>query len=122
MKIALPVNNNHLDAGISHAFGRAPFFLFYDTETGEEEYVSNRSVGAPGGAGVSAAQQLADSGIEVVLSPRCGQNAAQVLMAANIAVYVAEEESIQQSIDSFTRGELKPLVPGQPGVNKFRRP
>jgi predicted Fe-Mo cluster-binding NifX family protein len=35
MKIAIPVDEQNLDSGVCPSFGRAPYFLFYNTDTKE---------------------------------------------------------------------------------------
>ena len=31
MRISIPVNGDNMQSGVSRSFGRAPYFLFYDT-------------------------------------------------------------------------------------------
>ena len=35
MKIAIPVDEKNMESGVCPSFGRAPYFLFYNTETKE---------------------------------------------------------------------------------------
>ena len=73
MIIAIPVNENRDDTDICVSFGRAPFFLFHDTDTGKSELVSNSAAQAPGGAGIKAAQFVVDKGAKALITPRCGE-------------------------------------------------
>ena len=120
MKIAIPVNGKSLESGVCHAFGRAPCFLLYETESREHNFIDNDAAGAHGGAGVAAAQKLVDIKIDVLISPRCGQNAAQVLQADDVKIYLSESVSLPDTIASFEKGDLLPLTPGRAGINKFR--
>ena len=56
MKIAIPVDEQNLDSGVCPSFGRAPYFLFYNTDTKESYYLDNSAVASQGGAGIRAAQ------------------------------------------------------------------
>lgn len=61
---------------------------------------------SPGGAGIKAAQLIVDENVQAVLTPRCGENAAQVLQAAGIALYKTNGTSLEENIRSFVQGEL----------------
>ena len=41
MKIAIPVNNNSMESGVCESFGRAEYFLIYDTKTKENAFLDN---------------------------------------------------------------------------------
>ena len=70
MKIAIPVVDNSEHTTISSAFGRAPYFLIYDTNTGEKHFVENQVArSSEGGAGVVAGQLIVDSGVGCLNSP-----------------------------------------------------
>jgi predicted Fe-Mo cluster-binding NifX family protein len=106
MKIAIPVDNKTLDTNICVSFGRAPYFLVYDTETKESAFIENTAATSPGGAGIKAAQMIVDNKAAALLTPRCGQNAADVLNAAGIKIYKTIAGSAQDNIDAFTDGNL----------------
>lgn len=110
MKIAMPVNKNSFDENsVCISFGRTPYFMIYDTETKERTYLDNSAAASQGGAGIKAAQILADSNIEALLTPRCGENAADVIAAAGIAMYKTSGESIEENINAFVEGQLPAL-------------
>ncbi|MCC8140150.1 MAG: 4Fe-4S binding protein [Lachnospiraceae bacterium] len=64
---------------------RAPYFLFQDD--GKESIVENPAAQAQGGAGIQAAQFLVDNDVNVLITVRRGQNAADVFAAADIKIY-----------------------------------
>lgn len=109
MKIAMPVNESGRQATVSASFGRAPFFLIYDLETKESNFVENSARENPGGAGIKAAQIIVDHEVSVVLTPRCGENAAQVLASSGIKLHKTSSNSVENSIESFVQGKL-PLL------------
>lgn len=42
MKIAIPVNEKSVEVNVSENFGRAEYFLIYDIESKEKEYIDNK--------------------------------------------------------------------------------
>jgi predicted Fe-Mo cluster-binding NifX family protein len=109
MKIAIPADDNNINSTVCMSFGRTPFFLIYDTETEETEFINNSAASSQGGAGIKAAQAVVDSKVSALLTPRCGQNAADVLAAAEITIYKTEAPSLIENITAFKEGRLAPL-------------
>ncbi|MGI6091291.1 MAG: NifB/NifX family molybdenum-iron cluster-binding protein [Saccharofermentanales bacterium] len=109
MKIAIPVENKALEANVSTVFGRANYFLIYDTEREESVFVDNLAQSSAGGAGIKAAQTVADQKVNALLTPRLGENAADILEAAGIKIYQAINASARENIDAFGDGKLSLL-------------
>ena len=109
MKIAIPVDQQSLESNVAANFGRAANFLFFDTESKAVEYLDNSAVMSQGGAGIKAAQSVADHGVKVLITPRCGQNAVDVLNGANIEMFQAIEGNAQANLDAFAEGKLESL-------------
>ncbi len=117
MKIVIPISEDKEEAEICPSFGRAPFFLMIDTQTGKKNRFENLAASSAGGAGIAAAQIIVDQGAEAVLAPRCGENAAKVLVAANIKLFKTVGESITENIDAFNAGSLSELDNIHPGFH-----
>jgi len=109
MKIAVPADENTLESEVCMSFGRAPYFYIHDTEMQTGEFVENKAATASGGAGIKAAQVVLDSGAEALITPRCGENAADVFKAANVKIYKSVIGSIQNNIDNYNDGKLDVL-------------
>ena len=75
MKLAFPVSEKSVDSNIHETFGRAPYYLIYDTNSKEISYLDHRAVVAQGASGFRAAEVLADNGIKAVITLQCGENA-----------------------------------------------
>lgn len=120
MKIAIPVDQNSIDSTVCISFGRAPYFLVYDTETRENNFIENGGAASQGGAGIKAAQTVADSKADVLLTPRCGENAAQVIATAGIQIYKTISDSIQDNFAAFSEGKLNILEDIHPGFHGKR--
>ena len=108
MKIIIPVEETKQNVCVS--FGRAPFFMLYDTETEAVEYKDNPGANAQGGAGLKAAQAVVDSGAEILITIRCGENAAEVFNAAGVEIYKASGENAKENIRKFNEGKLGKLT------------
>lgn len=106
MKIAIPVEEKSLISAVSQSFGRAPYFLIYNIETKESDFLSNSAVCSQGGAGIKAAQTIVDTGVNALLTPRCGENAADVMKASGIKIYKAVKNSAQDNIEAFEEKKL----------------
>ena len=117
MKIALPVEEKSLNTPICVSFGRTPLFVIFDTENGEFEFINNSAAASQGGAGIKAAQLLADKGAEAVITFRCGENAAEVLNPAEIKLYKALAGTASENIEKFKAGELPLLNDIHPGFH-----
>ncbi len=109
MKIAIPVDEKNLESNVCVSFGRAPYFLVYDVETKESVFIDNSAASSKGGAGIKAAQTIVDNKADVLLTPRCGQNAADVIKSANIKIYKTIAGSVKDNIDAFTANKLSLL-------------
>ncbi len=117
MKIAIPVDDNSVDTKVCISFGRAPYFLIYDTVNQEKLYVENSAANSQGGAGIKAAQVVVDHQVEALLTPRCGENAAEVIKAAGIRIYKTIGTSVQENIRSLEEGDLSLLQDIHPGFH-----
>ena len=117
MKIAIPVDEKTLESNVCESFGRAPYFLVYDTETRENNFIKNSAAASTGGAGIKAAQIIVDHNVNALLTPRCGENAANVLKAADIKIYRTAGISAKKNIEDFMSDKLSLLDKIHPGFH-----
>lgn len=117
MKIAVPMEEKNLEANVCPSFGRAPYFLFWDTDAEKADYIENSAAASPGGAGIKAAQLIADGGAEALLVPRCGENAVNVLSQAGVPLYKTIPGTARQNIEAFMTNRLAPLTDVHPGFH-----
>lgn len=115
MKIAIPVDQSNIETTISTSFGRAPFYLIYDTKDNSSTFITNTAAMASGGAGIKAAQLIVDQDVKALITPRLGDNAAKVLMQSNISLYKSSVASAKASIDALIAGTLEKLTHIHPG-------
>ncbi|GAB6156390.1 NifB/NifX family molybdenum-iron cluster-binding protein [Desulfosporosinus burensis] len=117
MKIAIPIDDKSMETSVCPSFGRTPYFLIYDTESKESVYLDNSAAASQGGAGIKAAQTIVDNKVSALLTPRCGENAAEVLKAANIKLYKTVDASIVHNIKAFNDGQISLLEDIHPGFH-----
>ena len=110
MKIAIPVEDKSMETNVCQSFGRTPYFLIYDTGSKDGYFLDNSAAASQGGAGIKAAQTIVDNNVNALLTPRCGENAAEVIKAANIKIYKTVNDSIMDNIDAFNNGNLSVLA------------
>jgi len=107
MKIGVSSTGENLDANVDQRFGRCKYFLIVDTESMEFEVLSNENAMASGGAGIQAAQTIAKTGAEIVVTGNVGPNAFQTLSAAGMKIFTGASGTIKESIEKYKKGELK---------------
>lgn len=106
MKIVISAEGSGLKAQASPIFGRCPVYAFIDTDTMAIESVSNPAQNAAGGAGIQAAQFVVSKGVEAVLAGNVGPNAAEVLDAAGIQVWLIRDTTVESAAHDFIAGKL----------------
>ncbi|HZK53775.1 MAG TPA: NifB/NifX family molybdenum-iron cluster-binding protein [Desulfosporosinus sp.] len=117
MIIAMPVDEQSMETTVCQSFGRTPYFLIYDTESMESVFLNNSGAASQGGAGIKAAQTIVDHKVSALLTPRCGENAAEVINATNIKMYKTINDSIKDNIDALNNGQLSLLDEIHPGLH-----
>ncbi|MBM7556389.1 NifB/NifX family molybdenum-iron cluster-binding protein [Halanaerobacter jeridensis] len=110
MKIVVTAaDDNGLKAKLDSRFGRASYFAFVDTKDDSVEFIKNDAKNASSGAGVQAAQTVADTGADVLISGNIGPKAFDGLSRTDLEIYSGPEESIQKVIDEYQLGNLEQL-------------
>lgn len=109
MKIAIPAEGQTIDSTVSPSFGRTYWFAVVDSETMEFKVIDNQAASSQGGAGIKAAQSIVDAGADAVVTFHCGQNAADVLKAADIKILKAVPGTVAEMVRKFGAGELAEL-------------
>ncbi len=109
MKICITASGNTIESAMDPRFGRAPYFIFVDTDSGEIEAVPNSAAASGGGAGIASGQLMADKGIDLVITGNLGPNATSVLKASNIKAYRGEMKSVKDNIENYKLGRLQEI-------------
>ena len=120
MTIAFCLKDNDADSALDARFGRAEYFLFYNTESGNANIVSNEAKNAPGGAGAKAVQQMVDNGTECLIAPEVGPQAHDALEAFGIPAYKQGDSlSFRDALSAWEKGDLHRIdKPGNKGLHR----
>lgn len=102
----MTANGKDLDAPASPVFGRAPVYVFVDSETMDFEAAENPAIGATGGAGIQAAQFVVERGAEAVITGNVGPNAFDVLQAAGVSAFLFEGGTVREAVEALREGRL----------------
>jgi predicted Fe-Mo cluster-binding NifX family protein len=108
MKIAVSSSGKELDSQIDARFGRCPYFVIVDIENKEikgSEAIENTSAVQMGGAGITAAQLVADRGVKTVITGNMGPRAFSVFEQLDIEVYQGTG-TVKEAVEKLTKGEL----------------
>ena len=107
MKILVTALGDKLSASIDERFGRAEYFVMYDTDTKEFEAIKNPFLNDQGGVGVSTAKFTVEKGVDAVISGSYGPNALEVLRASSVKLYKAQSGTVEKNIDKLLNGKLE---------------
>jgi predicted Fe-Mo cluster-binding NifX family protein len=122
MKICVSATADNLEAQLDPRFGRCLYLIVVDSETMQFEAIPNMAAGASGGAGIQAAQTIADKGVKVVITGNVGPNAFRALSAAGIEIVTGASGTVKEVVEKFKKGELgktdAPTVGEHSGIDR----
>lgn len=108
MKIIVTSGGREITDQVDPRFGRAKFFILVDTESGKTSAHDNaQNLNAMQGAGIQAAQNVAELGAEIIITGNVGPKAFRTLNAAGIKVYLFSSGTVADAAGKFKAGELQ---------------
>ncbi len=109
MKVAVSTQGRDLSSSLHSGFGRAPGFIIYDLETEEYTYLSNEhNLSGAKGVGARTAQDVVNCGVQGVVTSQMGPKAFSFLRGQKVQIYLTEAETVQEAIQAWRQGDLKP--------------
>lgn len=111
MKIAISSIDKTIDGNVSDVFGRCPYFIIAEIENQKikkTEAIENKSTDQMSGAGISAAQLIAEKDVKAVITGNVGPRALDVLKQFNIEIYYGDG-AIKEVLQEFINGKLKKI-------------
>jgi predicted DNA-binding protein (UPF0251 family)/predicted Fe-Mo cluster-binding NifX family protein len=107
-KIAVTSEGPAMDDLMDPRFGRAGGFIVVDPDTLEFNYVENGAAQARSqGAGIQAAETVANAGANAVLTGYVGPKAFSALSAAGIKIgHNLENMTVRQAIEIYKKGQV----------------
>jgi predicted Fe-Mo cluster-binding NifX family protein len=110
MKVAVSATSGSMDAQIDPRFGRCQYFVIVDIETMNFTAIPNTSQNSSSGAGIQAAQVVANQSAKVVLTGNVGPNAFQALSAAGVTIITGVLGTVRDAIEKFKSGQLQKVT------------
>ena len=108
MKVAVTSQGEELSSEIDPRFGRAKWLIVVDTETGKSEAHDNTvNLNATQGAGIQTGQNIANLGVDAVITGNIGPNAFKTLNAASVRIFIAEKQTVEEAVNALKAGGLK---------------
>ncbi|MCK4781726.1 NifB/NifX family molybdenum-iron cluster-binding protein [Candidatus Parcubacteria bacterium] len=110
-KICITAEGRDLNAFLDPRFGRAVYFLFVDSKGKLIKAIKNHGVEAMRGAGVTAAQIVADEKVKAVITGNIGPNAIMVLSASGIKVFIGKPGAkVKDVLKEYQEGKLQEIA------------
>lgn len=108
MKIAVSAQGEGLKARVDPRFGRAKYFVVYDTESGECQAIDNAvNLNAAQGAGIQAAKKVVELGADALLTGNVGPKAFATLEAGMVAIYTGADGTVVEALEAMKDGKLE---------------
>ena len=108
MRIAVSSQGTELSSNVDPRFGRAPYFIIFDTGDNSFEVVSNeQNLNATQGAGIQAAQHVVKKNVDMIVAGNLGPKAFGILSAAGIKAALWAEGTVAQAIELAGNNKLK---------------
>ena len=107
MKIAISSTGKTIDSPLDPRFGRCACFMVVDPANMHYEVFENLSAAQRGGAGIQAAQFLANKNVSAVITGHVGPNAVQTLTAAGIEIFAKQQGTIEEAVEKYKGDHLK---------------
>jgi len=102
--VAVASEGETMEAVVSHLAGRAPYFIIVDSEGKLSEVIENPYKDNQGGAGVSAANFLAEKNVTIVIAGNFGGKMTSALEAHEIDYFEFEgivEDAIRMILEKI---------------------
>lgn len=104
MRIVIPSSGKTMDSMMDERFGRAGFFLIYDTDTDEHQFLENTWLGQQHGVGVRTSSVIAEKGVSMAIVPHIGPKAGDILRESGIDVRTSDIKPLKHIIEELKNG------------------
>ncbi|MDK2792320.1 MAG: hypothetical protein PWQ25_1183 [Deferribacteres bacterium] len=112
MKILVTAREKNENRLIDVRFGRALYWYIFDTEKNESYFIDNsRSENFEHGAGMQAAANVIDEGVDVIITGSVGPKAFNIIKNKGIKVYRGNpEKSVIENLKDFEKNILEEQI------------
>ncbi len=103
MKVAVTSAGQGPESMMDDRLGRCPYFVIFDTSTGNIESLQNTAAEVSSGAGPKAMQLLVDRGVNVVITGRIGPHASAMLAETDMEAVTGISGKVGEVLKDFTK-------------------
>ncbi len=108
MIIGICAKKHGLESDVADRFGRAEYYVLFNTETKETRTIENTAKNSASGAGGRAVRLLDENGVGVALAPELGPKAMDAIKAFEIRAYsYGESKTVKEALENYEAGILK---------------
>ncbi len=108
MRVAITADAPDENSPVSPIFGRCAYYAIYDTATDKIEFVPNTAGMYARGAGVQAAQQVANLGVQMLITAGIvGPNASMAISQAGIEIINSFQGTIRDAVEAVKSGRIR---------------
>ena len=108
MRVCITATGNSLASSLDPRFGRAMYFLIVDDKGKLLKVIKNPGIEAMRGAGISAAQVMAEEKVEAVITGNVGPNAYMVLGNSGIKIlFGSPGMRVRDVFQEYQKGSLQ---------------
>jgi len=119
MKIAISSLGKTSKSQVDPRFGRCPYFIIADTNSEEFEAIENTAGQTFQGAGITAAQLVANKEVQAIIAGNFGPKAVNVLSQSNIKIFRSPSDiNIKEVIRKFKNNKLEEIFPDNISLKK----
>jgi len=112
MKIAISSTGKNLESEIDARFGRCSYFLIVeikDNKIKDFKAIKNTAKVQMGGAGIAAAQLVANQEVEAIITVNLGPRAFSVFEQFKMKIYQGKGK-IKKAVENFIENKLKEIT------------
>ncbi len=108
MRMAVTAQEPELTGSVDTRFGRAKWLVVVDTNTGEAQAHDNEvNLTLAQGAGIQTGQNVANLGVDAVITGNVGPNAFKTLAAGKVRIFLVSGGTVEQAVAAFKQGQLQ---------------
>ncbi|MFZ6033938.1 MAG: NifB/NifX family molybdenum-iron cluster-binding protein [Melioribacter sp.] len=105
MKIIIGSDGNTLESQVSKRFGRAAYYIFYDSDTNSFESFANEEEGH----NHENLEKFLEMGIDAFIVGNIGPHAFEMINTPRSSVFLARKMSVKEAIENLLSGKLDKL-------------
>lgn len=108
MRIAVSSQGTDLTSKVDPRFGRAQYFLIFDTGDESFEVITNdQNVNAAQGAGIQAVENVVKKNVDIIVAGNFGPKAFRAIAAAGVKAALWAEGTVSEAIELAQNDKLK---------------